>query len=236
MRGLTKVGGLLLVSLLLGYLVPANAATESGSTSSKQKVTKKLVSNKKCNKCHDDEDDKLYEYDEGALEGTERNIYVPSEKFKKSVHGEQNCVGCHGNIELTKGEHDEYLPVIVSCIQCHLDTVEEQKDNPDPKYKRLDVVLEQTDDYMHSIHARPSIADQSKTNATCHDCHDAHNIGAPKSEIRKEHRLKNPEVCGRCHEEQKEDYMTSIHGKEVMEKNNLDSAVCSDCHTNHNIS
>jgi len=235
MRGLTKVGGLLLLSLLLGYLVPANSAEESGSASSEKKTTVKPIKNKKCYKCHDDEDDTTYEYDEGPREGEERNIFVPADPFEESVHGKQNCNGCHSNVTLTKGEHDEYLPVVVSCIQCHQDNMEKQKDNPNPELKRLDVIKDQTDDYMHSVHAKPSIADQSKTNATCHDCHEPHNIGRPDSKIRNEKRLRNPEVCGRCHEEQKEDYMTSIHGKEVMEKKNLDAAVCSDCHTTHQI-
>ncbi|MFK5986519.1 MAG: cytochrome C [Pseudomonadota bacterium] len=236
MRGLTKVGGLLLVLLLLGFILPVHAAMESGSNSSKQEVPKKLIPNKKCNKCHDDEDDKEYEYDEGIHKGITRNIYVPSDMFEGSVHGEHNCVSCHANVSLTKGEHDEYLPLTVSCVQCHEENWEKQKDNPDPKYKRLGVVIEQIESYMESIHARPSKADQSKTNATCHDCHDAHNIGTLGSEARADHRLKNPEVCGRCHEKEKQAYMTSIHGKEVMEKKNSDAAVCSDCHTTHNIS
>ncbi|MBS1202796.1 MAG: cytochrome b subunit of formate dehydrogenase [Chromatiaceae bacterium] len=88
---------------------------------------------------------------------------------------------------------------------------------------------------MHSVHARPSKADQSRTNATCHDCHDAHRIGTLGSEARADHRLKNPEVCGRCHEEQKEDYLASAHGKAVTQWNDPTAAVCSDCHTTHDI-
>ncbi|MCU7837343.1 MAG: cytochrome C [gamma proteobacterium symbiont of Taylorina sp.] len=223
----------LVCMLLFSLSVQANIADDKQLAEIKK--ANSMVPSKKCNKCHDDEDDKTWEYDEGALEGITRNIYIPSEKFEKSVHGEQNCAACHDNVSLTKGEHDEYIPVTVGCIQCHNDTIDEQKGQSDPKYKRLDVVVEQTKKYMHSVHARPNIADQSKTNATCYDCHDPHNIGAPKSEARAEHRLQNPEVCGECHKEQKEDYMTSIHGQEVMEKNNIDAAVCSDCHTNHDI-
>ncbi len=231
----TKVVSVLLVYLILGYFIPTTFAAEVGSTASKHK-TIKLIPNKKCNKCHDDEDDKTYEYDEGMLAGTERNIYVPSEKIKKSVHGKQNCNGCHTNVTLRKGEHDEYLPLTVGCIECHQKNLEEQKGKPDPKHERLSVVMKQVDSYMHSVHAQPNIADQSKTNATCHDCHDAHNIGKLGSESRADHRLKNPEVCGKCHEEQKQAYQTSIHGKEVLENKNSDAAVCSDCHTTHNIS
>jgi len=58
--------------------------------------------------------------------------------------------------------------------------------------------------------------DQSKTNATCYDCHDAHNIGTIGSAARAEHRQRNPQVCGRCHEEQKKKYLTSVHGQRHM--------------------
>ncbi|MBC8520177.1 MAG: cytochrome C [Gammaproteobacteria bacterium] len=229
------------LAILLGlFTITTHASVSDGSsaqTSNKaesQKVAKKLIPNKKCNKCHADEDEKTYILGEDE-EGPEVFIYVDPDKFEGSVHGKQNCVGCHTNITLKKGEHEEELPITVGCIQCHTETMEEQENEADPKYKRLNVVLEQIDSYMHSVHAQPNIADQSRTNATCHDCHDAHNIGTLGSEARADHRLNNPEVCGRCHEEQKDAYMTSIHGKEVVENRNSDAAVCSDCHTTHNI-
>jgi cytochrome b subunit of formate dehydrogenase len=221
---------------VLLYSVPftvsaADTIKEHGNV----KEVKELIPNKKCNKCHDDEDDQVYEYDEGVLAGTERNIYIHAEKVEKSVHGKQNCVACHTNVSLAKGEHNEYLPITVGCIQCHKKNLEEQKGSTDPKYKRLDIVMEQVESYMHSVHAQPNIDDQSKTNASCYNCHDAHNIGTLGSEARAEHRLQNPEVCGKCHEKQKDEYKTSIHGKEVLEKKNSEAAVCSDCHTTHNI-
>ncbi|MDM8547337.1 cytochrome C [Candidatus Venteria ishoeyi] len=211
-----------------GYAALVHAETDAEAS---QATAKKVIPNKKCNKCHDDEDEKVWEYDDG----TEKFIYVDPDKFEHSVHGEQYCVDCHTNVSLSRGEHDEKLPITVGCIQCHKETWEEQKDSTDPKHKRLKVVMEQIDSYMDSVHARPNMADQSKTNATCHDCHDAHNIGTIGSTQRAEFRSKNAEVCGECHEKQEHDYMTSIHGKEVMEKNNIEAAVCSDCHTSHNI-
>lgn len=230
MRGATKALSVMLIALLGLYVVSASAATDSDSEATST-TEAEIIPNSKCNKCHNDEDEKVWEYDDGR----KKFIFVDPEKFESSVHGEQNCVGCHTNVSLHKGEHDEELPITVSCVQCHQKNWDEQKDNPDPKHKRLGVVMKQIDSYMHSVHARPSLADQSKTNATCHDCHDAHNIGTLGSEARADHRLKNPEVCGRCHEKEKEAYMTSIHGKEVLEKQNSDAAVCSDCHTTHNI-
>ncbi|MBL3526254.1 MAG: cytochrome C [gamma proteobacterium endosymbiont of Lamellibrachia anaximandri] len=233
MRRINKVWSVMLAALLGLSAFTTFAAMEQASTPASEKAGKQLTPNKKCTKCHadDDEDEQIWEYEDG----TTKFIYVDPEKFENSVHGKQYCVGCHSNVTLKKGEHDERLPVSVGCVQCHQEKLEEQKDSPDPKHKRLKVVLEQVDSYMHSVHARPSLADQSRTNASCHDCHDAHNIGTLGSEQRAEHRLKNPEVCGKCHEEQKQAYLTSIHGKEVTEKQNSDAAVCSDCHTTHNI-
>jgi hypothetical protein len=52
---------------------------------------------------------------------------------------------------------------------------------------------------------------------------------------RKEWHLAVPNICGKCHEEHLEDWTDSIHGKEASENHNLKTAVCSDCHTTHDI-
>ncbi len=233
MQVATKTLSMLIIALLGMCLVTVQAAAGEMSAEASETTGKKNAANRKCNKCHadDDEDEQVWEYDDG----TTKFIYVDPDKFEHSVHAAQSCDGCHTNVVLKKGEHDEKLPVTVGCIKCHQEKWEEQKDSIDPKHKRLKIVLEQVDSYMESVHARPSIDDQSRTNATCHDCHDPHNIGTLGSEQRAEHRLNNPEVCGKCHEKEKKAYMTSLHGQEVMEKKNSKAAVCSDCHTTHNI-
>ena len=206
---------------------PASASAEGGDAkAAKRKIT---IPNKRCLKCHADEDEKTSEREDGTIV----NIFVDEDQFEASVHGKQPCIGCHNSI--TKAQHDQPLPKSIGCVECHREKWKEQLGSDDPKYKRLDVVISQIDSYMRSIHARPNLKDQSRTNATCYDCHDAHNIGTIGSIQRAEHRQKNPEVCGRCHEEQKDTYETSVHGKAVLEKHNADSAVCSDCHTTHNI-
>ena len=210
---------------------PAAASTSVSAEGADTKTAKRKITipNKRCLKCHADEDEKTSEREDG----TTVNIYVDQDQFEASVHGKQPCIGCHNSI--TKAQHDQPLPKSIGCVECHREKWKEQLGSDDPKYKRLDVVISQIDSYMRSIHARPNLKDQSRTNATCYDCHDAHNIGTIGSIQRAEHRQKNPEVCGRCHEEQKDTYKTSIHGKALLEKHNADSAVCSDCHTTHNI-
>jgi len=203
----------LLVLLWLGALCtmlsgPSAFAALNGSEqgASKEKSVK-LIPNRRCLKCHDDEDDKTSERDDGTIV----NIFIDADRFEHSVHGEQPCMGCHNSIK--KAKHERPLPKSIGCVQCHMETWEEQQGSDDPEYKRLDVVLAQIDSYMDSVHARPNLMDQSKTNATCYDCHDAHNVGTIGSATRADYRQHNPQICGRCHTEEKDQYLASVHGR-----------------------
>lgn len=189
------------------------------------------LENHRCLRCHADEAEKHVLREDG----TQHNIFIDKNKLGDSVHGKVACVGCHRDVD--KLPHKKPLNVAIGCIACHKSEAERLKNDPDPKKReRLNVVLEQTESYLHSAHARPNAKDQSRVNAACHDCHDAHDIGKPGTLARKEYRLKNPEVCGRCHEQQKKDYLGSLHGKLITEKQDEKSAVCADCHTTHAIS
>lgn len=190
---------------------------------------KRIISNDRCLTCHGDEKQKNDVRDDGSPV----EIYVPPHQFKDSVHGEQSCTDCHTTI--TRVPHRQAPQVVVGCVTCHRETWDQYKDDPDGEHERLGVVNEQIDNFLGSIHALPHKDDQTRTNATCYDCHDAHNIGTLGSHQREEHRLLNPEVCGRCHQEELAEYRESDHGKEVLEKKNGEAAVCSDCHTTHEI-
>ncbi|MCP4127479.1 MAG: cytochrome C [Gammaproteobacteria bacterium] len=191
---------------------------------------KRIIPNERCLTCHGDEKQKTDVRDDGH---TPVKIFVHRKQIENSVHGDLRCNDCHTTIE--RVPHRQAPQVVVGCIDCHKETWKEYKDDPDGKHKRLKVVNDQVGSYMQSIHAQPSKQDQTRTNATCYDCHEAHNVGELGSIQRAEKRLKNPEVCGRCHEKQLEVYRTSDHGKAVLEKGDSESAVCSDCHTTHAI-
>lgn len=189
------------------------------------------IENHRCLRCHADQEEKHVV----RPDGTQHNIFIDAQKLEHSVHGKVACVGCHRDV--TKLPHAKPLAGAIGCIECHKQEAAKLKSDPDPhKRERLDIVLQQTDSYLHSVHARPNAKNQAAVNAACHDCHDAHEIGKPGTLQRKEHRLKNPEVCGRCHEKQKNDYLGSLHGKLITEKQDEKSAVCADCHTTHAIS
>ncbi len=209
---------------------PSADTADSTAAAINPATGKSFIPNKRCLKCHGDEDDPTVKRDDGTVV----DIFVHPEELAASVHGELFCQSCHANVTNTKHE-DDPPPIVVSCVECHERTWKAEKDDPSAEHTRLGVVMEQIESYMHSVHAQPSRTDQSRTNATCYDCHDAHRIGTLGSQARADHRLNNPEVCGRCHKEQKEQYLASVHGRAVSEWRDPTAAVCSDCHTTHQI-
>lgn len=205
---------------ILGETPPPGFDPESGN---------RIIPNDRCLTCHGDAHEKTDIRDDG----TKVNIYADPEKIEASVHGERSCTDCHATID--RVPHRDAPEVVVGCVECHRETWDEHRNSPDDKYERLGVVIETIDAYYNSVHARPNKQDQSETNATCYDCHNAHDIGTLGSHQRAEHRLKNPEVCGECHRKEFKVYRDSLHGKAILEEGNSDSAVCSDCHTTHEI-
>ena len=186
------------------------------------------LENATCLGCHGNEGFSI-----PGADGKPRSLFVKPDRFEHSVHGKRQCVECHQDIKTVP-----HAPVAikVSCVNCHDDLWKAaQKEGTTREHARLGVVVEQIDRYMKSIHARPSRADQSRTNATCYNCHDAHYVYPLGTTERAEWRLNIPEVCGKCHVKQRDTYAKSIHGREVLNERNAAAAVCSDCHTTHDI-
>ena len=186
------------------------------------------LSNDRCLRCHGREG-----FSRDDVYGNERNLHVTDTAFADSVHGEQDCVGCHQDI--TKAPHRKGIQRKVSCVTCHVDLWNEAQENGTvDEHARLGVVVEQIESYMDSMHARPNMEVQSRTNATCHDCHDAHYMKPFDSENERQHKLGNPAMCGSCHGDVLKVYETSVHGTQVSE-GNMSAAVCSDCHSQHGV-
>ena len=232
--GISLSSIILRVMLLALFLLPASSviAEETGKLmihNFDPETGKRIIPNKRCMTCHGDEKQKTDMRDDG----TPVKIFVHQKQIKGSVHGDLACTDCHTTIE--RVPHRKAPHVVVGCVDCHQKTLYERRKDPNADIERLKVVNEKIDNYMDSVHARPNKVDESRTNATCYDCHEAHNIGELGSIQRAEKRLKNPEVCGKCHKPELADYRSSIHGKSVLEKKDSKSAVCSDCHTTHAI-
>ena len=167
-------------------------------------------------------------------DGEKRDLHVTADKFNASVHGVQKCVSCHEDIAGVP--HEKGVEHQVGCVQCHRDLWDEARLAGEEGHEaKLGEVVLQIESYMNSVHARPSMADQRRTNATCYDCHDAHYIKPINGdELDRPLRLATPEVCGNCHSEIAAAYQASVHGMEHAE-GNVAAATCIDCHTPHNI-
>ncbi|MGC2774492.1 MAG: hypothetical protein WA418_02530 [Bradyrhizobium sp.] len=212
-----------LAAWLIALLILATGAAGIGQA---QAPADKLP-NEACLGCHGSEGFAI-----PGADGKTRSLHVIQDKFEKSVHGKRQCVDCHTNI--TAIPHDK-VDVKVSCVQCHESLWDAAKEKKNGEYARLGVVVDQIDRYMKSIHARPNKQDQTRTNAACSNCHDAHYVYPPGSAIRAEWRLNVPNTCGKCHTKELEQYATSVHGKEALQKGNPAVAICSDCHTTHDV-
>ena len=213
--------------ILLSILLATSLQIPLSNTAFAEPDNPKLA-NGKCLRCHGKEN-----YQRKAANGEMRPLHVTAEKFQGSVHGGFDCVDCHKDI--VKIPHKKGVDRKVGCVRCHQDLwAEAQLRDENAEGTRLSVVIEKIESYMSSIHARPSIDDQSHTNATCYNCHDAHYITPIDTAYRAEKKFQIPSVCGKCHTREFEIYKNSVHGREIR-NGNTDAAVCSDCHTSHNI-
>jgi cytochrome b subunit of formate dehydrogenase len=205
----------------------ATAAPDSKPADTKSAEAPKFE-NAMCLGCHGNEGFAM-----PGPDGQPRQLHVVKDKFEESVHGKRLCVECHKDI--TEIPHAKKVRK-VSCVSCHQELwAKEKSEGKAAEHSRLGVVAKQIDRYMKSVHAEPNREDQSYTNATCYDCHNAHYVYPPGTPGRAEWRLNIPNVCGKCHANEKHEYMQSVHGDEVMWKRNAKAAVCSDCHTTHDI-
>ena len=213
------------------WLDTATAATAGAAAASNKAAaaTSEKPGNEPCLGCHGNKG-----FEMPGADGKMRPLHVMPDKFGKSVHGKRLCVECHQDI--TEIPHKAGVTHKVGCVQCHQSLWEAaKKEDKTQENLRLGVVVEQIDKYMKSIHARPSKADQSRTNATCYNCHDAHYVYPKGSDERTEWRLSVPNACGTCHAKQREEYATSVHGMAVLKDGNAYAAICSDCHTTHDV-
>jgi len=210
---------ILMLLLVAQFLLPPSAMAEPPDPK---------LSNDRCLRCHGKDG-----FSREDAFGRERDLHVTADVFAGSVHGQQDCVGCHEDI--IKAPHRKGIERKVGCVECHLEAWGKAQENGDATNgATLDKVVDHIESYMDSMHARPRIDDQSRTNATCYNCHGSHNVQPVSREARSGHFMDMPEVCGTCHAEVLETWKTSVHGMEVA-NGNTNAAVCSDCHSRHGV-
>lgn len=224
--------GICLTTVQVVWTTAAKASEVAKKPGAGQAAPK--LDNATCLTCHDGEKQVL------ALPAAGRKIRplraIQKDKYATSIHGEMTCVACHRDITDNKAPHKKVAAPKANCVTCHealWETVKQQ--NLTTEKERLGVVVKDIEAYKKSFHAKPK--SETSVKATCDDCHDTHyfNIPPQGTPQRTEWHLTVPNVCGTCHTEVLEEYSASVHGTEVTEKHNPKSAVCTDCHTAHDI-
>jgi hypothetical protein len=153
-------------------------------------------------------------------------ISKPAVEWQKSVHFSSKsvvmCTGCHGGNSSTfiiadsKLNTTNYIrnitgeEVIKICGRCH---------------------KTESDDFQRSDHW---LHETNNTRLSCSDCHGKHDIQSSERSASPIYRENIPQTCGKCHEEEFKNYYLTFHGKNLNLGNN-DVAVCTDCHSSHNI-
>jgi len=158
--------------------------------------------------------------------------------YQEGVHGRARssgileaarCGDCHGETHQLRGHADLQAPtnrvrMAETCGRCHADrTLVERRGIPIPKAYQL---------YQKSVHSRALAA--GKAAATCNDCHESHDLrraNDPQSSIYREN---IPKICGKCHTQQRGEYLGSVHGM-ALTRGVTKSPVCTDCHGEHSI-
>ena len=148
--------------------------------------------------------------------GEELDIYVAPGPPGDSPHSQLlSCEDCHLRYDgyphpaLQASNRREYtLTHYESCKRCHY-----------ANYTRT----------LDSIHF--SVLATGNTSApTCVDCHSAHSVSPPSQP-----RARISQTCSECHQGIYDVYLTSVHGRALVNGSSNDVPVCTDCHGSHRI-
>ncbi len=169
-------------------------------------------------------------------------------EYKKSVHSERgfDCVVCHGGnpLDLTFSSMSkrggfrgkikrEKIPLL--CAGCHSDS---------EKMLQYGNFFDQYNIYKGSRHGKLLIAGDRKV-AVCTDCHGVHDIRRVSDPASSAYWKNIPLTCAKCHSDKEymkeygipvgqfEKYKDSVHGRLRLEKGDMRSPGCPDCHGSH---
>ena len=182
-------------------------------------LTARALDNSDCFACHNDK-----ELVKTNAAGKAVSLFVDEKKFANSIHAKNLCTSCHADI--TDLPHAEtHKPV--ACSQCH----------------RVEADIYLKSDHGQAIHKGVAEA------ASCRDCHgSAHELLNYRNTASPVYRSNLPATCGRCHGKTADmekfhlrerspivSYEQSVHGIAVLQKKEINAAVCTDCHGSHDL-
>jgi predicted CXXCH cytochrome family protein len=176
--------------------------------------------NDDCMMCH--EDPELT----GERGGEEISVWFDAEAYARSVHADLDCIVCHLDLDGAELPHEDEV-ASVDCSFCHDSEAES---------------------HAASLHGKAA-ARGDELAPTCADCHGTHEILSHLDPKAPTATMNIPLLCGQCHREGSpvsrthvidqdnilENYSLSIHGEGLFAKGLSVTAVCTSCHTSHDI-
>ncbi|MDO8248988.1 MAG: cytochrome c3 family protein [Rhodoferax sp.] len=213
-------------------VLPVTAATTGENAPAAQKLD-----NATCQSCHGGKTGKKEVL---GADGEKRPLHdISPGKYGKSVHAQMECIACHTNITDSVSPHQKSTVPTPECAQCHQSLWDQAKQTGTAGDKpRLETVVKNIDAYKKSFHARPDKDHPTQAKATCTQCHDTHAFNVPTDKKSPQYaawRKEVPALCGTCHDEQLETFTSSVHGTELLDKDNVKAPTCTSCHTTHEI-
>ena len=143
--------------------------------------------------------------------GKEVSLYVNQKVFDHSAHGNLKCVFCHIGFSPDDVPHENVQPV--NCLTCHKAAL-----------------------VKHSFHPQMIKANgiNGSADVNCKGCHGTHDIISPKVPGSKFYKTNLVNVCGNCHNDEKDKFETSAHANGLRER--VEGAPnCFTCHKHKNI-
>lgn len=150
------------------------------------------------------------------LSGEKLKLNISPESFARSVHGSRLiCSDCHAGYSTVPHPNRQIesrraytIAQYEVCKKCHF-----------ANYTK-------TLDSMHY----EALQKGNQNAPVCTDCHTAHMVTRPDQP-----RRAISQSCSTCHTPIYNTYVASVHGKALVEEDNKDVPVCTDCHGVHNI-
>ncbi len=179
-----------------------------------------VIPNQSCLNCHMKDASK----GEFLIASDGDTLHFELDHLANSMHKNIQCAKCHTGVSTHLERPCETVDK-VDCSNCHIEVANE---------------------FFESGHGQAYLGKHEEA-PYCTDCHGTHETQSRFNDTSPVYRGNIPTLCGGCYKEDgaanqladlKEenayfDYSTSIHGKGLMDKGLLVSAICTDCHTTH---
>jgi len=186
------------------------------------------------------------------------NPLLDLREFISDVHFRRglSCAGCHGGTPKDESmsndigkrwpreRHEDRSWIPDFCARCHADPAFMRGFNPT-------LPTDQLAKYRDSRHGILLVQQHDSRAAQCVSCHGVHGIRGAKSRKSTVYPQRIPDTCGACHADPKvmagfttdsgepmptsqvAEYKASVHGKALLEKDDLGAPACTGCHGSH---